>query len=1168
MKKTQGKDALRNIRKQTVSYLSVVVIAMLAVLAYLGINFAAEAIGNNGDEFYDACNFRDVQIISTKLITQDDIEAIRAVNGVSDVEGTLRTDAQVFTENSTTDVMVVSLTGRINVVQVIEGRLPASANECVIEKTVDEDTGLGVGDTIEVLNPKGGAPDYLKGTEYVITGIVYHPDHACWPLMSPGARYVLVLPEAFDNEALENCFMTAEVTIDGALGINRFSKKYNKHVSGTVDALEALSDQRELLRTEDIQERYRSGIEDGQNSLDDAASELSDARSQLDDNWKIYDDGVAELKDAKDQLGESQKKLADAEAELKNAKDQLDDAKNKLDSGKAELDKAWAELEEGRAKLDQAEAELEDARKQLESGYSQIEESGSLIRCSLKDAVTDVLGSDIADMIDWSESSNGIDVDDPDASAAVLPITGDITVDLNRSMKSNIFSLIDSLGIPEEDLVEAYEKTTGRIIDLSDGRPVIQIIVDTVYEEYVGIDDRYEELASAARTWDSGHSEYIEGLNAYNEAKEKYDDGVYQYYAAFEEYQDKKAQYDEGLAEYEAGLAEYNDGLTAYEEGKKQYADGEKQLSDAYAELEDGESRYSEGIAEYNEGETELSKAKADLESQDPCRWVVLDAAGNAGFRCIDNSRNNVSNLGGTFALIFILVGALVIYATVGRIVDEQRRLVGATKALGLYNREILAKYLIFGVTGTVAGMILGITGGYYAIQSIVLSIYGRYYIFGAGSKAFDLIMTSAVFIGGILLSGLTVWFACTNLMKSSAIVLMQDSVPDVRKKRKKTNPKRRTGKGSLYGNLIILNMLTDRKRVAVTVVSIAGCCSLLVAGMTMNFAIKKTIDEEFSGIEKYDLKIVFDPSATENAGSEIESILQEEGASNICLSDRITYYDSEGKLNICELLCGDVEKLNGYFIRKDPGSGSVINGTGDGIWIHAQMSKLDKLDPGDEITLYNSAMNPYSSTVSGVFEVRAGWFCVMSRDAYIRTFGEEPVYNTFLIGLNGADSKSIISRVSSVRGFMEYTDTKERYSEIKDLAAVMDYLSLLFIGIAGMMAYFILLNLVNMYINQKKKELTIMRINGFTVKETIRYVSLELIVCTALGIVTGILSGSLLGYRIITLLEGWDFHIIKTVQPGAWGVAALITCIFTALISAWALRKVRHLKLTDMETS
>ena len=43
MKKTQLKDALRNITTQRVSFLSVVVIAMLAVMTYLGIAYAADA---------------------------------------------------------------------------------------------------------------------------------------------------------------------------------------------------------------------------------------------------------------------------------------------------------------------------------------------------------------------------------------------------------------------------------------------------------------------------------------------------------------------------------------------------------------------------------------------------------------------------------------------------------------------------------------------------------------------------------------------------------------------------------------------------------------------------------------------------------------------------------------------------------------------------------------------------------------------------------------------------------------------------------------------------------------------------------------------------------------------------------------------------------------------
>ena len=125
---------------------------------------------------------------------------------------------------------------------------------------------------------------------------------------------------------------------------------------------------------------------------------------------------------------------------------------------------------------------------------------------------------------------------------------------------------------------------------------------------------------------------------------------------------------------------------------------------------------------------------------------------------------------------------------------------------------------------------------------------------------------------------------------------------------------------------------------------------------------------------------------------------------------------------------------------------------------------------------------------------------------------------------------------------------------------------ALLFIFIAAMMAYFILLNLVNMFINKKKRELTIMRVNGFTVREVKRYVSLELIASTVIGILIGWGVGSLLGYRIIMLLESDFLHFLRGVQWDSWLYAALITSLFSAVIGAIAMRKIRNLKLVDVQ--
>ena len=1161
MKKTQRKDARRNVLKQVVSYLSIVVIATLAVSAFLGIEFTAKGISNNANNFYAGTNYRDVEIVSTKLVTPEDIEAIRAVQGVADVEGSYRINAKVFLNDIVTEVSVVSLTERVNTVQLIEGRLPEAANECVLEKYVDEDTGLTIGDTIEVLDSYGKTPAYLTRSEYVITGIVFHPDHGAVPLITPGSLYVLVKPEAFDTEALENCFMTAEVVIEKPEGIDVFSNRYSKTIKATVDRLDALAKERELLRTNDIKDRYQTGIDDGQTQLDAAWDKLTDGRTDLDKGWDEYNKGVADLENAEKQLADAKTQLEDAEAQLADAKEQLDAAKDKLDNAKSQLDEAKTGLAEAEAKLADAKTQLDEKKEQLESVYQQIEEAKAKIRDSLRSAIVDTLGEDVANMFDWAETETGIDADDEDVTATQLRITQGITIDLNKTLKDNVFSLIASLGLPEDELRQAYEKTTNKILEVAEGEPVIDAIVRIITDGLNYVNDKYEELASGARQWDEGHGMYINALGIYNDAKDKYDSSYSDYETGLSKYNDGKAQYDDAVAQYDEGYAQYEAGLAQYEEGQKAYDDGKKQLEDGLTKLNDGEVKYEDGLEQYNEGQTKLQDTKDQMEKFDGCRWVLLDVNGNIGFLNISNARKNIYDLGSAFASVFVIVGALVIYATVGRIIDEQKKLVGATKALGFFNYEILAKYLIFGVTGTVVGMILGAFAGYLVLQKIILKIYDRNYVFDNTIRAIHYPLAGAVVVGGLLISGFAVWFACTTLLKSSAIQLMQDSVPGIKKKSSK---KKKAGKGSLYAKLILFNMLTDMKRVVVTIVSIAGCCTLLVAGMTMKIAVEKTVNYQYKKIEQYNMKVMFDSSISADAESGIGDIIKDSGVTYTAVLDESLSYEANGAVRVAEVVCGDLDQVNEHFIRTDPKTKEVITESGDGIWVHNKFAKTNNVKVGDEVTFYDSNMNPHQVKVCGIYRNYIGLYAFMSRETYTSVFGKEPVNNTYLVKSNGKDLTELSDKVSKVNGFTKISEISKQYDTIMAMTTPLNMISLILIGIAGLMALFILLNLVNMYVNQKKKELTIMRINGFTVKETIRYVSLELIVSTVLGIVIGLGTGALLGSHILGLLEGANMYLTKTVQIEALAIAALITTVYSFLVSAWSLRKVRYLKLNE----
>ena len=82
MKPTQWKDALRNIWKQKVSYLSIIVIAFLGVTTFLGVHYTDAALRRNGSDMYNAVNFRDAEIVSSLLFDAEDLDVILQVEGV------------------------------------------------------------------------------------------------------------------------------------------------------------------------------------------------------------------------------------------------------------------------------------------------------------------------------------------------------------------------------------------------------------------------------------------------------------------------------------------------------------------------------------------------------------------------------------------------------------------------------------------------------------------------------------------------------------------------------------------------------------------------------------------------------------------------------------------------------------------------------------------------------------------------------------------------------------------------------------------------------------------------------------------------------------------------------------------------------------------------------
>ncbi|MBE6529518.1 MAG: FtsX-like permease family protein [Ruminococcaceae bacterium] len=969
MKKTQRKDCLRNVWKQKVSFLSIIIIAMIGVTTFLGIDYTATGLRRNGSDIYNRVNFRDIEIISTLLFSEEDVQDLKKINGVTDVETVRSVSAVVNYQNASESISVVSLTQRINRVELHDGRLPTAIDECVLEETLAKKIGIKVGDKISLVDSAGQKVNYLQKTEFTVTGIVNHPDHSNNIVQE--APYVLTMWDVFDDEALEGCFMKAEITIEKPENIDRFSEKYENLVAAV------------------------------QEQIDELAV-----------------------------------------------------------SAAAKRDKAVTES---------AQQKLNDSKAQLEEGFDKLESAKAMIRNQLKNIVETVFRqSEEHKLFHWATEKEA-NVDDPNETAKYLWITQNLRVDLSRSPKDIIQAILSSESISEKLLVAVYEYTQKVDAPKTETGDYDMVAVrDALVTYAAGYTKDFQELSDGCNQWDEGHVQYLEGLEIYKQKM---------------------------------------------------------------AELR-------------------------------PCRWISFDGKGNASFAQLIVGSSNFSNLKMTFSLLFVLVGALVIFATVGKMVDEQRGMVGTTKALGFFTREIFAKYLFFGVSATAIGILLGILTARFAIAPFLLNGFNNYYNFDVSKPCFVAGSTAIVFCFGILLAVLAVWFACSKLLREPAVSLMQPKAPGVKKK---TFGKRK-GKRvlSLYSRLILLNMRTDLKRVMVTIVSVAGCCALVIIGLTLKSAVTGSVDKQYGEIIEYDYLVSYDPQTAANDGNDYQdAIIRANAESAKIYNATVTYRIDD--LQVADLLCGDLEEIGKYYHLYDWKTGEPIRPTDRGILIPRRIAETCHLSVGSEFDLALGGTNIATVRVAGIFESYIGRSFAMSSTYYEKAYGTPFTANAYMIRLNGADGEKLSEELRGLEGFESSFDADSSKSVIETSMSMLTIVTILFIFIAGVMAGVVQLNLTNMYVLQKKREMTVMRINGFTVKEVIGYILRETVLTTILGILLGIAAGAGAGYSIVRTLEQSFLQLKRSPDILAWGIAAAITVLFTIIVNAIALRKVKNLRLTDV---
>ena len=519
-----NKDIVRSIRHSLGRFIAIAAIVALGTGFYAGLRMTAPDMNLAADEYYDGTALMDIRVVSTLGLTDEDIEALRQVEGVqavmpaysADVLATLAGDQYVMRVHSLPAAAAASQPAGeaavasddadyLNRLQLVEGRWPAAPGECVIfnDKVMSGPSELG--DTITVDASVGDVEDTLSRTEFTVVGRVHSPLYVSSTTMGTTTigsgtiqQFMYVLPEDFSPDLP---YVEAYISVQGAAELPANSEAYDARVAEVADAIEAIAPEREQARVAGLQA-------EAQEKLDEARAEY--------------------------------------EAEEKKAQTDLADARAKLDAAKTELD-------EGQRKLDAAQATLAKNERKIKDGEKEYVQGGEDLKNRRAEAEAQ-----------FAEAQAAIDANEANLAEANAALPG------MREALAQVTAALSAPDLPDEQRAQLQAQKAElekNIADIEQAAAALDEAKAQLATERANADAQF---AAAQKKLDTTQLDIAEGKKRLEEGRA--------------EYEQAKSDLEAGRAEYEQGVADYDAAAT---EANEQLDKAERELEDAQQKIND-----------------------------------------------------------------------------------------------------------------------------------------------------------------------------------------------------------------------------------------------------------------------------------------------------------------------------------------------------------------------------------------------------------------------------------------------------------------------------------------------------------------------------------------------------------------------------------------------------
>ena len=1096
-----NKETIRLIKQTFKRFFALFMIVLIGTAFMMGLLSTQPIMESNIDRYEDEHNFQDLQIYSSYGFNEKDVEAVKKLDYIEDIFASRQFDCMGEKENVTSVFRLSEIDTNINTIELKAGRFPEADDEIVIVFDSVDNSAFQIGDEIRFYMEDQDIEDQLQNTEFKIVGIARTPDYMSKILGTSN-------------------YKNKNLTLVGYINNSNFLTEYYTtlliRLNGTKDLNGFEKDYKELV-SEDLgyfqifankqQEVYKTEI------LDKYKREIRNGEREL----------AQKKEEGENQLAEAKKKLDDANIQLIASEGQLQSLKQVLTAAKARQE----------ALVKQYSNNSYDEIRKVEKKYGK--SFDAFYRELLRDygtynALKTMKDSDVTNI---SENIQRL-------KSQLASDKAELESQRNKLSSLEQKLLEDLTDEEREDVSSQISDTTIRIAELETQISLNEQLIDELEEVQKQIDSSDVQASM-------------------NEIDKRYDGSVEKTFRSMTELQEKKLIYD--ALQREIDIAN-----TAIRTANREIRKVESQIASGKKQYEKGLGEYNKAVIDFNiqieKAEADIKKAYQDLEELPEAEWIILDRDSHYSHYMFSENAKQMGGIGYGLPILFFMVAALVCVTTMSRHVDEQRGQIGIYRALGYSKLSINMKYVLYALIASVLGSVIGIVIGLFLFPSVIYEAWKLLYDMPDARLFFPPINIIICFVSFTVLMGGVTFIVCNKCLHEVPSQLLRPNAP---KKAKKVLLERVTfiwNKLSLTGKITLRNIIRYKGRFFMTLIGIAGCTALLIVGFGVKNSVEEVVSLQFGEIFNHNYTVNLEND------SHLEEIIEKLGNNldNEYYAPYMTYYSKvvfNGKDDkSINAIVINAREGNDVFKLTDADSGKELGINNNGIIISEKFARDNSIAKGDSVIIESNNGIKREVRVNAVCRMYFQQYIFISEDYYDAIF-EEPIHKNAIAVKNTTDP-DFYKDIEDIEGYLSRVDYTNLTEQFNTMIKSLDLIIMVIIVTAASLAFVVLVNLTQVNISERLRELATLKVLGFRDHEVNSYIFKEMFLLSLMGAILGIPLGKLFHAFIMGLLNMDMIMFGMNIKPMSYIISVGITILFTVLVMLFTLRSLKKIKMVE----